>query len=46
MDVHEEFLLSVPKVIVDISLFILFFFFTTNRITKWKADSIFALGHK
>lgn len=46
MDVHEELLLNVCKVIVDVSLFIYMYIQTANHVTKWKADSIFALGHK
>lgn len=49
-DVLEEFLLNVTEVIVDVPLFIYIHIYvyiqTTNHVTRWKADSIFALGHK
>lgn len=50
MDVHEDFPLNVPKVIVDVSLFIhiyiYIYVYSDYKSTRWKADSIFALGHK
>jgi len=47
MDVHEEFPLNVPKVILDVSLLILIMYVqTTKHVARWKADSIFVLGHK